>query len=318
MTGRYAQCDATCTTDCGHCKGAGRPAVTPESAAAAQHRPVWDGGTDGPWCACGGDWPCEQDATQRDDERAAATEQGPAGHGLLAQAAAIDAADRELEQTIRAWAAADDDLGWAGSPEVAQHAEELAGYLAEQGYGRPPVRSCCASRMGQRHAFGCAALAAAVHGQDEPPPAAAATSAQQDDDVTREDRAVAAGFVRRARAADSDDEVDAARDAIARDIAGERALVARPSADTETRAHVNSPDYDAARDYEALRDHVIKVLNPPDGDDGEVFIMMTAIDGAVRFIEQQMCHCTPARVEDYNPCPRCAVLGRLGDVRINR
>ena len=26
MSARYDQCDATCTTDCGHCKGAGRPA----------------------------------------------------------------------------------------------------------------------------------------------------------------------------------------------------------------------------------------------------------------------------------------------------
>jgi hypothetical protein len=25
MSSRYAQCDDTCTTDCGHCKGAGRP-----------------------------------------------------------------------------------------------------------------------------------------------------------------------------------------------------------------------------------------------------------------------------------------------------
>ena len=66
------------------------------------------------------------------------------------------------------------------------------------------------------------------------PPADAPTPAQQDDDPTREDRAVAAGFVRRARAANSDDEVDAARDAIARDIAAERALAAGPSADTET------------------------------------------------------------------------------------
>jgi hypothetical protein len=49
---------------------------------------------------------------------------------------------------------------------------------------------------------------------------------------TREDRAVAAGFVRRARAANSDVEVDAVRDRIARDIATERALATPPAVRT--------------------------------------------------------------------------------------
>lgn len=49
------------------------------------------------------------------------------------------------------------------------------------------------------------------------------TEAQRDDEPTREDRAVAAGLMRRARAAENADEYDAARDAIAREIASERA-----------------------------------------------------------------------------------------------
>ncbi|MCZ2837158.1 hypothetical protein [Modestobacter sp. VKM Ac-2985] len=51
--------------------------------------------------------------------------------------------------------------------------------------------------------------------------------------VTREDHAVAMGLVRKARAASSDEEVDAARDAIAQDIADERALAARRPTEAE-------------------------------------------------------------------------------------
>ena len=32
MSHRYDQCDATCTVDCGHCKGAGAPKVKDERA----------------------------------------------------------------------------------------------------------------------------------------------------------------------------------------------------------------------------------------------------------------------------------------------
>jgi hypothetical protein len=69
-------------------------------------------------------------------------------------------------------------------------------------------------------------------GRPSPPATPPAVRTGEDDgadvEPTREDRAVAAGFVRRARAANSDVEVWDARDRIARDIAAERALAARP------------------------------------------------------------------------------------------
>lgn len=55
-----------------------------------------------------------------------------------------------------------------------------------------------------------------------------APAARHPGSPTREDRAVAAGFVRRARAAGSWDEHDATVDAIAQDIADERALATSP------------------------------------------------------------------------------------------
>lgn len=85
---------------------------------------------------------------------------------------------------------------------------------------------------------------------------------------------------------------------------------------TETRPADVTEDF--ANDYELLRDRVIDLLNPRDGDDGEAYILDEAITGAVRFIEQQPCTCTPAQIEDYDACRRCAVLGRLGDVRQDR
>lgn len=83
-----------------------------------------------------------------------------------------------------------------------------------------------------------------------------------------------------------------------------------------TRPLAVTEDY--ADDYETLRDLVIDLLNPSDGDDGEVFILSNAITYAVTFIEQQPCTCTPAQVEDYDPCRRCSVLGRLGNAQVPR
>ena len=60
----------------------------------------------------------------------------PDGQRLLAQAVMNDADDRDLEHAIREWAAPDDDLGWTGSEEVAEHAAELAAFLCERGWER--------------------------------------------------------------------------------------------------------------------------------------------------------------------------------------
>jgi len=38
---RYDQCDDTCTTDCGHCKGAGRPAPQ-EHDVTVRYKIAWD------------------------------------------------------------------------------------------------------------------------------------------------------------------------------------------------------------------------------------------------------------------------------------
>lgn len=38
----------------------------------------------------------------------------------------------KVEEAIKEWAKPDDELGWDGSSEVAQHAHEIAGYLWEQ------------------------------------------------------------------------------------------------------------------------------------------------------------------------------------------
>jgi hypothetical protein len=44
--------------------------------------------------------------------------------------------DEAVTDAIREWAAPDEELGWPGSPEVAQHAEEIAAFLWERGLTR--------------------------------------------------------------------------------------------------------------------------------------------------------------------------------------
>lgn len=85
---------------------------------------------------------------------------------------------------------------------------------------------------------------------------------------------------------------------------------------TQNRPQAVTEDY--ADDYETLRDLIIEKLNPPDDDIGEVAVLGSAIEAAVTFIERQPCTCTPEMVEDWDPCRRCDVLGRLGDVRQER
>lgn len=66
-------------------------------------------------------------------------------------------------------------------------------------------------------------------------------------------------------------------------------------------------------DYEFLRDEVSFAFNPPDDDGGEAEILAEACRKAAAFIAAQPCGCTSAMVEDMDACPRCRVLGRLGD-----
>ncbi|MCW2898851.1 MAG: hypothetical protein JWO67_1116 [Streptosporangiaceae bacterium] len=78
------------------------------------------------------------------------------------------------------------------------------------------------------------------------------------------------------------------------------------------------PEGDVRCDYRLLADKVIEVLNPSDLDESEVSNLSDAIEGAATFIAEQPCTCTPETIEDWDPCPRCAVLGRLGDVVVQR
>ena len=67
-------------------------------------------------------------------------------------------------------------------------------------------------------------------------------------------------------------------------------------------------------DYRRLADHIIDRANPPDDDMDECSLMIDAVDRLVDYILDQPCGCTPERVADQDPCPRCTAVGRLGDV----
>jgi hypothetical protein len=61
-------------------------------------------------------------------------------------------------------------------------------------------------------------------------------------------------------------------------------------------------------DYRMLADKVIERLNPPDGDEAEVALLMLALDVAADYITDQPCFCD--REPDL-PCFRCSALGQL-------
>jgi hypothetical protein len=44
----------------------------------------------------------------------------------------------EAKIAILNWSSPDEELGWPGAPEVADHAEELAGHLWESGVLKKP------------------------------------------------------------------------------------------------------------------------------------------------------------------------------------
>lgn len=53
---------------------------------------------------------------------------------------ALDVLD-EVQAAIEEFAAPSEELGWPGSAEVAQHAEEIAAFLWERGLLKAEVRS---------------------------------------------------------------------------------------------------------------------------------------------------------------------------------
>lgn len=88
---------------------------------------------------------------------------------------------------------------------------------------------------------------------------------------------------------------------------------------TLTRAR---EERDAAVDeYEEIRDAVIDHLNPPDSDAAEVGILVEAIERAARVLVTITCSCAPTAGPpewEWEPCDRCAALGRARDVRLDR
>ena len=75
--------------------------------------------------------------------------------------------------------------------------------------------------------------------------------------------------------------------------------------------------FSAARcDFRLLADTIIQQFNPPDGDDAEVAICMTAIGRAAEFVRSLKCECP--RRSGAEPCGRCAVLGQYQGERVER
>lgn len=66
-------------------------------------------------------------------------------------------------------------------------------------------------------------------------------------------------------------------------------------------------------EYRLLADSVGNELNVADAEEAEVSLLITAVEHAKAYIESQPCTCTPEDIADYDPCPRCAAIGRLGD-----
>ena len=67
------------------------------------------------------------------------------------------------------------------------------------------------------------------------------------------------------------------------------------------------PDGDRRCDYRMLADAVIRVFNPPDGDEAEVGICITAVEAAYDYIGGQPCTCVGNHEDEV--CIRCSVLG---------
>lgn len=61
-------------------------------------------------------------------------------------------------------------------------------------------------------------------------------------------------------------------------------------------------------DYRLLADDVIEMLNPPDGDEAEVGICISAIAGIAAYVASLPCTCSPGY--DDEPCGRCEALGQ--------
>lgn len=68
-------------------------------------------------------------------------------------------------------------------------------------------------------------------------------------------------------------------------------------------------------DYESLRDKIIELFNPHDGEESELFLLEQSLTKAHRYIDYQYCDC---KDEDDGPCPRCDALGQFKRVDVER
>ena len=73
--------------------------------------------------------------------------------------------------------------------------------------------------------------------------------------------------------------------------------------DPETDWCACTPEGDERCDYRLLADAVIARLNPRDGDEAEVALLIAAVGRITAYVESLPCNAG-------SPCGRCAALGR--------
>jgi hypothetical protein len=88
--------------------------------------------------------------------------------------------------------------------------------------------------------------------------------------------------------------------------------------DENCTCHPDDLMHEGICEYRMLADKVGAALNPPDGDEAEVSLLMTAVEQAQEYIAAQPCTCTLEMVADWDACPRCRALGRRDDKPVQR
>lgn len=68
--------------------------------------------------------------------------------------------------------------------------------------------------------------------------------------------------------------------------------------------------------YRLLADAIIEHLNPPDGDEAEEGICVTAVESIAAYVEGLECYCAPGY--DGTPCGRCDALGQWHGKAVTR
>ena len=78
------------------------------------------------------------------------------------------------------------------------------------------------------------------------------------------------------------------------------------------------PDASSRCDYRLLADTVIERLNPPDRDEAEVAICVSAVERIAGYVASLPCRCGLVSEDASEPCPRCAALGQWRARRVDR